>query len=215
MALRGGVHLLLEHALVGRADGVLRAAEDGGVAALGQPERVLGDRPADPALDPLGAEGRLGLAFALAPLLRPVGVADRHPHHRDRRVHAGERHDARDPAARADDHLAVDLLAQDPVGRADVVPTLGSDRRALQAEAVLADRRGRLRDHGVLRRAAVLEREVEALQLELDADHVGRERAQRFVEQLLPGLVALEDGDGLGGHSRGLFPADPGEDGEA
>ena len=52
---------------------------------------------------------------------------------RDRR-HAG------DPAAGADDHLAVDVLAQDPVGRADVVGALGRDRRGLQPVARLGHR---------------------------------------------------------------------------
>ena len=121
MALGRRVHLLLEHALVGRADRVLRPAEDLRARALGLPERELGDRAADAPLDPLGAERDLVLALALAPLLRAVGVADGHAHDRDRRVHAAERDDAGDAAARADDHLAADLLAQDPVRRADVV----------------------------------------------------------------------------------------------
>ena len=94
----GGVHLLLEHALVDRADRVLRAAEDARAGALGEPERELGDRLADPPLDPLGAERSLVIAVALAPLLRAVGVADGHPHDRDRRVNAAERHDAGDPS---------------------------------------------------------------------------------------------------------------------
>ena len=64
------------------------------------------------------------VAFALAPLLRAVGVADRHADDRDRRVHAAERDDARDAPAGADDHAAADLLAQDAVRRADVVAPL-------------------------------------------------------------------------------------------
>ena len=60
---------------------------------------------------------------------------------------------------------------------------------------MLADRRRRLVDDRVLRRAPVLEREVEARQLELEPDHVGREDAQGLLEQLLAGLVALEDDD--------------------
>ena len=54
-------------------------------------------------------------------------------------MHAGDRPDhARDPPAGADDHLAVDLLAQDPVRGADVVLALGRDRRRLEPEAGLA-----------------------------------------------------------------------------
>ena len=163
VARRGRVHLLLEHPLVDRADRVLRAAEDLRAGALGLAERELGDRAADAALDPLGAERDLVVALALAPLLRAVGVADRHAHDRDRRVDAAERDDARDAPAGADDHLAADLLAEDPVRRADVVAALGRDRRRLQAEAVpraiAAAASYTTRFCG---RAAVLERQVEA-----------------------------------------------------
>ena len=62
-------------------------------------------------------------------------------------------------------------------------------------------RRGGLVDDLVLRRSAVLEREVEARELELDADHVGREHAQSLLEQLLPGLVPFEDDDRPGVHA--------------
>src|SRR4051812_17567430 len=115
MAYGGLVHLLLQHPLVGRADRVFRAAEDLRPGALRLAERELGDGAADPALDPLGAERDLVVALALAPLLRPVGVSDGHADDRDRRVHAPERDDAGDAAPGADDHLAADLLAQDPV----------------------------------------------------------------------------------------------------
>ena len=121
MPCRRGVHLLLEHPLVDRADGVLRPAEDLRAHPLGLPERELRDRVADAPLDALRAERDLVVALALAPLLGAVRVADRHAHDRDRRVHAAERDDAGNAAARAHDHLAADLLAQDPVRRADVV----------------------------------------------------------------------------------------------
>src|SRR4029079_125994 len=90
MALGSRVHLLLEHPLVGRADRVLRAAEDLGARALGLPKGELGDGVADAALDALGAERDLVVALALAPLLRTVRVPDGHPHDRDRRVHPAE-----------------------------------------------------------------------------------------------------------------------------
>ncbi len=106
---------------------------------------------------------------------------------------AAERHDAGQPAAGADDHLAADLLAQDPVRRADVAARLRRDRRRLQAESVLADRGCRLVDDAVVGRPALREREVEAGEADLEPDHVGREHAQRLLEQLLPGLVAFED----------------------
>jgi hypothetical protein len=50
-----------------------------------------------------------------------------------------------------------------------------------------------------LRRAAVLEREVVALEVDLEPDDLGRGDAQRFDEQFLSGLVAFEHDDrGLG-----------------
>src|SRR4029077_11254584 len=73
------------------------------------------------------------------------------------------------------------------------------DRRRLQSQAMLADGGRCFVDDAVLRGPAALQREVEADETELDADDVGLERAHRFLEQLLPGLVALEDGDGQHG----------------
>ena len=195
MALGRCVHLLLEHPFVGRADGVLRAAEDLGARPLGLAEGELGDGVADAALDALGAERDLVVALALAPFLRAVGVADGHPHDRDRRVHAAERRDPRDPPPGADDHLAADLLAEDAVRGADVAATLRRDRRRLQPETVLADRRRGLVHDRVVGLAAPLEREIEARELELDPDHVGLEHAEALLEELLPGFVPFEDDD--------------------
>ena len=46
--------------------------------------------------------------------------------------------------------------------------------------------------------APVLEREVVVLELHLDLGHAGIEHAQRLLQQLLAGLVALEDDDAQG-----------------
>ena len=102
---------------------------------------------------------------------------------------------AGDPPARADDDLAVDGLAQDAVGRADVVLALRRDGRGLEAEARLAHGRGRLRDALVLRLAPAREREVVVHELVLGAAHAGIEHPDRLLEQLLSGLVAVEDDD--------------------
>ena len=198
------VHLLLEHPLVDRAHRVLRPAEDLRSHPLGLTERELRDGVADPTLDPLRPESDLVIALALPPLLRAVRVPDGHAHHRDRRMHAAERHHSGNPAPGSDDDLATDLLAQDAVRGAHVARPLGSDRRRLQAEAVLANRSGSVVHHGVRRRAATLERKIEADELELDSDDLRRERAQCLLEELLPGLVAFEDRDG----QHGLDPTD-------
>ena len=75
---------------------------------------------------------------------------------------------ARDAPSGPDDHTAADLLAQDPVRRADVVASFGRDRRRLQSEPVLADRARRLVHDLVGGGAAVGQREVEARKLEVD-----------------------------------------------
>src|SRR5205085_4312839 len=144
MPFRRRIHLLLEHPLVGRRDRVLRTAEDLRSHAHGLAEREFGDGAADGALDPLRAERDLRVALALTPFLRTVGVADRHPHDGDWRVHAAERNDARDAAPGAYDHLAADLLAQDAIRRTDVIARLWRHRRGFQSEPVLANRARRL-----------------------------------------------------------------------
>src|SRR5579864_3468133 len=195
MPFGGRVHLLLEHSFVRRADRVLRPAEHLRSGPERLPERELGDGVADAALDALRAERDLVVTLALTPLARAVRVADGHAHDRDRRIDAGDRDDSGDAAAGADDDLPADLLAQDPIRRADAAALLGRDRRRLQAEPVLSDRSRTLVRDAVLRLDAPLEREVETRELELHSDHVRPENAQRLLEQLLAGLVALEDDD--------------------
>src|SRR5262249_22671213 len=105
-------------------------------------------------------------ALAFAPLLGPVGVADCHPHDRDRGMHAAERSHARNPPAGANDDLAADLLTENAIRRADVAATLRCDRGRLQAQSVLPDRGGRLVHDAVVRLPASFEREIEAWEVE-------------------------------------------------
>ena len=60
---------------------------------------------------------------------------------------------------------------------------------------MLADGGGRLVHHGVLRRTAILERQIEAREVEREPGDVGREHAQRLLEELLSCLVAFQDDD--------------------
>ncbi len=195
MARRGRVHLLLEHALVDGAHRVLRAAEHLRAGSLGLTERELRDGAADPTLDALGAKGDLGVAGALAPLLRAVRVADGHAHDGDRRVDAADGEDTRDPSPGADDHLAADVLAEDPVRRPDIVTTLRGHRRGLESEPVRRDRARRLVHDLVRRLASLPEREVEPRQRELEPEHLVLQDAKGGLEQLLPGLVSFENDD--------------------
>ncbi len=118
---------------------------------------------------------------------------------------AAERHDAGDAPAGANDHLAADLLADEPVRRADVVLALRRDRRRLQAQAVLSDRSGGFVHDPILRRSPRLEREVVAREVDLEADHVGSEHAERFLEQLLSRLVPLQHDDRVDVHGRRML----------
>src|SRR5262249_38865528 len=60
-------------------------------------------------------------------------------------------------------------------------------------------------DDAVRGRAPALEREVEPRQRQLEADHVGRQDAQGLLEQLLPGVVALEDDHGPRVHAAAIL----------
>ena len=202
MPLSSRVHLLLQHPLVDGADGVLRPAEDLGAGPLRLTESELGDGAADTTLDALGPKGDLVVSFALAPLLRPVCVADGHPHDRDGGMDSTDREHPWNPPPGAHDHLAADRLPENPVRGADVVAGLGCDGRSLEPEPMAGDRCGGLSHDVVPGRAPLLEGEVEPRQLELQAEHVGLQHPERRLEQFLTGLVALEDDDRTGIHRR-------------
>ena len=52
---------------------------------------------------------------------------------------------------------------------------------------------GRIEDYAVCRRTAVGEREIVPFERELEADDRSLKHAQSFQQQLLPGLVSLEN----------------------
>ena len=166
-------------------------------------ERELGDRAADRALDPLGAERGLLVALALAPFLRAVGAADRHPHDRDRGVDAAERDD---PGIRR----PVRTITVPPISSRRI--RFGEPTSSAPSGVIVAafspspppESRGCVIDDRVPRRPPRLQREVEARELQLEADHVRLEHSQRLLEQLLPGLVALEHDDSLRVHGAGV-----------
>ena len=171
MALGGGVHLLLQHALVDGADGPLRARRRRARACASAVSNAYSATARQIERWMRSVRNATSSPFSRrAALLGAVGVLDRHPHDRDRVVDAGHRRHARDPAPGADDHLAVDLLAQDLVRAADVVGALGRDRRRLDRRSrPRASRAAALTHDLVAGPAAVLEREVVVLEVELDA----------------------------------------------
>ena len=192
----GGVHLLLEHPLVRRADRVLRPAEDLRAGALRLTERELGD-----------ARGRCAARCARCGRrprrrLRPPAI----PSRRTRR----RRPCARSRSARARRRAARRRESAGPCARSPC-------RRSPRAGCGSASRRRRA-SSGVMvaafrpspcSRIAAAASCTTALSVarrfsserskrgnvELDPDHVRREDAQRLLEQLLAGLVALEDDD--------------------
>ena len=161
---RGGrVHLLLQHPLVGRADRVLRPAEDLRAGALRLAERELGDGAADRA----ARSARCGTRPRRRP--RPRATPSRRRRRRRPCARSRSARGRRRRARRRGSAGPVRTITWPPISsrriavrRADVAARLGRDRRRLQPEPVLADRRRRLVDDAVLRRAPRLEREVEA-----------------------------------------------------
>ena len=137
VALGRRVHLLLEHPLVGRADGVLRPAEDLRAGALGEAERELGDR-----------SGRCAARCARCgtrPRRRPRPRATPSRRRRRRppcarpRSARGRRRSGTTPGMRRPVRTITwppISSRRMPVRRADVVRALGRDRRRLQAEPV-------------------------------------------------------------------------------
>ncbi len=98
-------------------------------------------------------------------------------------IGAADRRDAGDPPAGADDDLAVDELARSRFGEPTSSLPSGVTVAALMANPDSRIARAASGDDLVARRAAVLQREVEAL--ELDADDLRRQQAEALLQQLL------------------------------
>ena len=139
------VHLLLEHPLVGRA----RRCTSGRRRPWRRCARPRGTRTPRRRGRPIARSARCGTRPRRRPRPRatPSRRRRRRPPCARPRSGACTPPNGTTPGIRrpgADDHLAADLLAQDPVRRADVVARLRRHRRRLQPEAVLADRGRRL-----------------------------------------------------------------------
>ena len=105
------------------------------------------------------------------------------------------------PPAGAHDHPAVDRLPQDGVGAAHVGRALWCDGGRLDPEATLPEGGGRLVHDLVAGLAAVGQRQVEVALGDLEADDILRQQPPGVQQQLLTGLVAVEDRHGRG-HGR-------------
>ena len=167
-------------------------------------ERVLGDQAAHLTFDPFGAVGNLVCALTLTPLLGAVGVADGHADDRNGRVDTGDGPHARDAPSRAYDHGSIEFGAQDRVRRSDVAAAFGGNRCGLESQATVFHRDRRLVDDRVVGLTALLEREVVVNEVEFETDDARREDAERFHEEFLAGLIAVQDDDGGFRHGRYL-----------
>src|SRR5262249_53639190 len=100
------------------------------------------------------------------------------------------------------DHPAVDCLPHDCVRAADVVGALRCDRGCLDPETGLAQCGGGLQHDLIAGLAAPDQRQVEVTLIKVESEQVPIEKTQRLDEQLLPGLVSMQDYDW--GHERHL-----------
>src|SRR3954454_8589298 len=192
MALGGGVHLLLEHPLVDRANGPLRPAVHSAAELRGGAKGVLRHRAAVRAPDGLRPVRDLVAIRRFAPLLGPIGVADGHAAHDDGVVDAANGRHAGDAPPRPQDHRPVDRLADDPVGATDVVGALRRNGRRLQPQAGAAHLIRRLLADRVSGPAPVLQREIKSDELDLETENAWIQHSQRLPQELLAGLIALQ-----------------------
>src|SRR5207245_11664057 len=102
--------------------------------------------------------------------------------HAERRVESLARPYARDAAPGAHNHPAVDLLAQDGVRAADVAGPLRGDGGGFDPEAKLAKRLRGIEHALVARAAPRLERHIEVVCLELDAQDARLAQAGRLAD---------------------------------
>ena len=96
----------------------------------------------------------------------------------------------------AQDHASPDPFAEQRIGAADVAPIGRRHGGGLEPEAAarIASAASATTAFAVSRR--FVEREIERLQVQLDADHVRGDDAKRLVEELLAGLITAQDRDG-------------------
>src|SRR5439155_3518152 len=183
-----------------RADGDLRLPENLGLVPVRRANGVVGNDPDRPGPDLPRPLRPLVKVVAPPPLPRAVCIVDGHPDHGNRGVDAGDRPHARNPASGADDHSAVDLLAEDGVRAADISGAFGCHGGGLDPKAELAKDLGGI-EHALVARAAPLgEREVEVPGLDLDAQHARLEQPERLEEQFFAGLIPVEHSNRVGGH---------------
>ena len=108
-------------------------------------------------------------------------------------MNAPDGHDARKLASGSHDDAAADRFAQNAIGRADVAVALGRNRRGFESDTVTPYSRSGVRHYAIIRGAPVLERQIEALESNLQSGDARVEDAQCFDQQFLSGLIAFED----------------------
>ncbi len=84
---------------------------------------------------------------------------------------------------------------QDAIGASDVPRLLRGDRGRLEPQPRLTHRRCSISHHPIRSGTAILERQVEAHEFQVEAEHLWGEDPQSLLEQLLAGLIALAHDD--------------------
>ena len=100
---------------------------------------------------------------------------------------------ARESATGSHDDARPDRIAKDSVGRTNVALAFRGDGRGFEPDVVSLQRVCGIEHHEVIGCAPVWKRKIVTFELELQSSHGWIEYAQCFDQQLLSGLIALED----------------------
>ena len=167
----GGIHFFFQHAFIGWADGVFWPAKHFGFRAASVHKGIFGHRPTGFARDFLGAIRHLVIAGAFAPFLRAIGIINCHPNHRNRRIRPANGPHTWNTSPRANNHRAINFLAQNGVWATNIPRYFGRDRSRFEAVARRFQRLRRLVNNPILGFAAILQAQIKADQLHLNARH--------------------------------------------
>ncbi len=196
MTFGGCVQLLFEHTFIDWTDRELWATKNFSARFACLPEGIFGNHAACAARELFRAVGFFVQPFAFAPLLSVIGIIDCHAHDTDRCVNAPEGAHRWNTPPGADNHFAVNLIAQNSIGAAHVTFDVRRNGSGFDAEAMNVQRFTGIDDDLVFCGAPLFQREVKRQKVKVIVNYIGIQDAQRFDQQFLSGLVALQNHNG-------------------